>query len=214
MPTLPTLDVQISRNINGFCDWCGVAVDRRSKHCRKCHLEWLAIKRFPPEKRPYRTCRDCGGAISRRSSHYGKGRCRACYARYRREHCCNSINLEERRSVDRPNSGSCYEDEDGTRHLAYEEPLPGLSVAAAWASLRRCWKGYRIALANEDEEQEALYAGRIFFLCRLLNLEPPRFKVLEEEIDEEGICNCPDECEGEYDDAHNTHRASGLSYSS
>jgi hypothetical protein len=95
--------------------------------------------------------------------------------------------------------------------LAYEEPLSGLSVAAAWASLRRCWKGYRIALANEDVEQRMLYAGRIFFLCRLLNLEPPRFKGLEEETDNESTCNYPEEYGGEYDDADNSQRAEGLS---
>lgn len=191
---------------------CEIPIDRRSQLCRRCNAYKTADKRFPLEKRLLRLCRDCGCKISHQSAR-GKARCRTCYNRFRSD-SCNSSCYNEKIQVDRPNNGSWYEDKDGNRHLAYEEPLPGFSVAAAWASLRRCWKGYRIALASEDGEKKVLYAGRIFFLCRLLNLEPPRFKGLEEEIDDEGTCNCPKECEGEYDNADNSHRASGLSYSS
>lgn len=184
LPKLPPLSIQISLGINSFCDWCGVAVDKRSKRCRKCHLMWLAIDRFPPHKRGFKSCRDCGIGTSRRRrlGQRNGGRCRACYFQSRRQPKNTDYDLEQkmRRAVDRPRCGTYYRDKDGVEHWASDETMLGgtFTVAAGWASLRKCWKGYRIALSWGDEDGRRLYAGRIVFLCHLLRLESPYFDEL------------------------------------
>jgi hypothetical protein len=116
-----------------------------------------------------------------------------CYNRYRISAIYSTINsigrstrLKEIRFVDRPNCGTFYcDDEDGNGHWAYEEIGPGLTVAGAWASLRKCWKGYRIASGCSDDDGKMLYAGRIVSLCHLLKKNPPRFQELEVAEEEE-----------------------------
>ncbi len=91
-----------------------------------------------------------------------------------------------KRAVDRPNGGTMYEDKDGCRYMWYEETaVPGLTRAAAWACLRKCWKGYNIAMRQDDYDRKMLYAGRIHFLRSLLNLKQSRFRGLANEYPEE-----------------------------
>ena len=70
-------------------------------------------------------------------------------------------------------------------------------MAAAWASLRKCWKGYRIASGCGDDDEKMLYAGRIVTLCRLLKKNHPRFQELE--VAKEGENN---DDAGELGDGH------------
>jgi hypothetical protein len=56
-----------------------------------------------------------------------------------------------------------------------------------------------------------LYAGRIFFLCRLLNIQAPHFKSLGEENDEDTCYYSPEESEGEHNDGDNGQRDNRLS---
>lgn len=150
--------------------------------CRRCNAYRTARRRFPLERRAIRICKDCGCAVSHQSVR-GKYRCRACYNQYRKgtSNSSRSANsTKRRRLVDRLNCGSFYcDDKDGNGHWAYEEIGHGLTVAAAWASLRKCWRGYRIASGNFDEDGKKMYAERIVFLCRMLKIKSPRFQELE-----------------------------------
>ena len=89
-----------------------------------------------------------------------------------------SSSLRDKRLVDRPNCGSFYLDKNGDGHWAYEDIGAGFTVAGAWASLRKCWRGYRVASGNNDDDGKVMYAGRIVFLCYLLKKEPPQFQEL------------------------------------
>lgn len=90
-----------------------------------------------------------------------------------------SMSSNEVRLVDRPKCGSFYLDKNGDGHWAYEDIGAGFTVAGAWASLRKCWRGYRIASGCGDYDGKVLYAGRIVTLCRLLKKNLPRFQELE-----------------------------------
>ena len=171
---------------------------------------WLAIKRFPPEKRGFKSCRDCGTGISRRRRlainssnqyyYYSKGRCRACYFQFRKRAKNTEYDIEQKmkKSVDRPRAGTTYTDTYGNEHWAYEEIGAGFTVAGAWASLRKCWKAYGIASGNFDEDGKRIYARRIVLLCGLLKKHPPRFQELE--TDETMTGNEDDKCYYEHDD--------------
>ena len=170
LPTLPPLSVQIKLGINGNCKDCTCPIDKRSKRCRLCHSIKLANTRFPFMKRHPRKCIDCGDCTSYQSAH-GKRHCRLCYNKHRTDRAIERAQMI--RPISRPNNGTGYQDKDGIWHEAWEEPLPGLSVTFGWSSLRKCWKGYKIARGNDNEELGRLYAGRIYFLTHLLNLEQP-----------------------------------------
>jgi hypothetical protein len=83
-------------------------------------------------------------------------------------------------------------------HYASDAVKPNLTVAAAWSSLRRCWRAYKIAINESnrggrnkdgrDDERRVEYARRIVSLCKLLNIEPPYFMELDfhEEMEERG----------------------------
>jgi hypothetical protein len=165
-----TLDSKSSAGIGKVCDGCGVAIDRRSKRCRTCNQLRLMKRRYPLEKRPNLSCIDCGTTISYQSA-YGRGRCRDCYFEYRR-----TANSSRRavRSADRFNSGTSYEDQEGnsvsSSDILYEDELGPFTVAHAWACLRKCWKGLKIAKSKEDSEGVARYYGRIQRLRALLNI--------------------------------------------
>ena len=165
MPTLPQLSVQILRGINGNCTSCGTAIDRRSKRCRKCNQKRLMAKRFPVEKRRQRICKDCGGVVSYQSLR-GEGRCRFCYHASRRMPFLH----KDRRLADRPFSGTSYTDKDGQIHFAEESLNEYFTVPAAWACLRKCWKGYKIAKSHGSYDEMTKYAGRIFAFQMLLNI--------------------------------------------
>ena len=164
MPTLPPLEGQISRGINGWCISCGVAVDRRSKRCRECHARRLTAKRFPVEKRPVLLCIDCSTPVSY-ASNKGRGRCRFCYFAHKAQ------NPKPVRPTSRPNPGTAYEDQDGNVRYADEELGGGqFTVAAAWASIRKCWRGYFAAQRIGSEEDMKMYRQRINYLREELNL--------------------------------------------
>jgi hypothetical protein len=153
--------------------------------------------RFPYEKRLSKRCIDCGGKRSRPST-LGRGRCRGCYFQYRRiksktkltdawnnepYFCHHSIAARRRktRAVDRPGVWNyLYPDRYGVGHHADEELLQGLTAAAAWSCLRKCWKGYKIAAGKLDEDLKVVYARRIINLCRLLDIDEPEFLELYE----------------------------------
>jgi hypothetical protein len=67
---------------------------------------------------------------------------------------------------------------DGERHFA-DEVLPQfeseITRGVAWGCLRRCWKGFKIAHAMNDEEKKSLYANRIQNLERALNIPVNEF---------------------------------------
>jgi hypothetical protein len=89
-------------------------------------------------------------------------------------------NTKEKRPVDRPNCGSgYYDDKYGDYHFAADEIVEGFSVAAGWACMKKCWKGYKIATGHNDWEQRVQYARKIVFLCRMLKITEPAFSELE-----------------------------------
>ncbi len=168
MPSLPPVEIQVLRGINGDCRLCGTPVDRRSKVCRRCHLIVVGLHRFPAYRRPRLACRDCGSQISYRSF-YGRGRCRDCYHQHRRD------NPKPKRSALRDLAGTCYEDHDGNVRYADDQLNENFTAASAWASLRRCWKAVKIAKNNGDEEAVNKYFRLIRYFAKILNLEEPDF---------------------------------------
>lgn len=98
--------------------------------------------------------------------------------RNRRE---NGMRNKPRRPVDRPNCGSGYYDDNGDYRFASEDIVDGLSVAAAWSSLYKCWRGYRIALGHDDWAKRTDFARRIVFYCRLLRKNEPHFDELQDD---------------------------------
>lgn len=172
MPTLPPLGGQILRGINGYCVDCDASVDRRSKRCRPCHARRLTARRFPVEKRPLLLCIDCKLPISY-ASKKGHGRCRSCYFAHK------ALNQEPIRSASRPNSGTAYEDQDGTVRYA-DDVLEGgeFTVASAWASLRKCWRGFHAAQRTGSDEDMKEFARRILFFQGELNLQISDFSDL------------------------------------
>src|SRR5437868_769959 len=61
------------------------------------------------------------------------------------------------RLTNRPNSGTSYRDMDGIVHAAYELVYPELTVASAWACLRKCWRGFKIAKSHQDNDMMVEY---------------------------------------------------------
>jgi hypothetical protein len=49
-----------------------------------------------------------------------------------------------------------------------------------WGALRKAWKGYKIAKAENDVEKMKEYAQKVRALQKSLNLPQSNFKVLEE----------------------------------
>ena len=100
----------------------------------------------------------------------GRGRFRGCYFEYRR----NSGSSKNVRSADRFNSGTSYEDEVGntvsSEDILYEDEQGPFTVAHAWACLKKCWKGLKIAKSNGDNEGVTKYYDRIQQLRGLLNI--------------------------------------------
>lgn len=172
MPTLPPLGGQILRGINGHCVDCDASVDRRSKRCRQCHARWLTAKRFPVDKRPVLACIDCDLPVSY-ASKKGHGRCRACHFAHKAQ------NPKPIRSASRPNSGTAYEDKDGDIRYADDVLEDGeFTVASAWGSLRKCWRGFFAARRIGSVEEMAEFAGRILFFQSMLNLPSGNFSEL------------------------------------
>jgi hypothetical protein len=163
-----TIDGQIYRT-NKVCKDCGIAVDGRSRRCRTCNQLHLMEKRHPLEKRPNLRCTRCGTDVSYQSAH-GRGRCRSCYFEYRRA----GGSSRPVRSADRFNSGTSYEDGDGNTfqsdYILYDDEQGPFTVAHAWACLRKCWKGLRIANSNGDEVEVARYYAHIQRLRGALGL--------------------------------------------
>jgi hypothetical protein len=78
---------------------------------------------------------------------------------------------EIKRSVFRESLGTAFVN-DRCDILLAEEPLgAGFTVASAWAALRKCWKGLRIARNRTcDEDDARKFAMRIRYLQHLLDL--------------------------------------------
>ncbi|GEM_PF-4170977 len=168
MPRLRSVGEQILQHVNRTCIDCGVSIDRRSRRCRRCHQRSVMNRRYPPSRRPILICKICGNLVSYQS----RGRCRRCYNAHR------TNNPRPKRPASRYLAGSSYKNLDGERVFADE--LPGfeseITVAAAWGCLRRCWRAFKIANSNNDEEMRSKYANRIRNLERLLNIEINEFR--------------------------------------
>ena len=53
--------------------------------------------------------------------------------------------------------------------------MPKYTKAQTWGALRKAWKGYKIAKAQNDVEKMRLYAERIRKLQKELGLEQSKF---------------------------------------
>ena len=160
------------RNTSRVCRDCGLTIDRRSKRCRICNQLHLMRRRYPLERRLDLSCKDCGERISYQSAH-GRGRCRNCYFEYMRP---NIFARKTIRSADRPNTGTFYIDRNGNsvwsgNILMYQNERGPFKVAHAWACLRRCWKGLKIAKNKGNYDMVLRYLGVIQQMRALLNLE-------------------------------------------
>ena len=167
--TLLTLHDPFTHGGSRICKDCGIEVDRRSKRCRTCNQLQLMKRRYPLAKRPILSCVECGTDVSYQSAH-GLGRCRNCYSEDRR----NGRSSKPVRSIDRFNSGTSYQDQDdNTLHSddnLYDDERGPFTVAHAWACLRKCWKGLKIANSNGDDEEVARYYAHIQRMRAALNL--------------------------------------------
>ena len=173
MPTLPPINGQVARGINGRCIDCNLPIDRRSKRCRECHIRLITKKRYV--RRRLVTCSNCGAILANqsRARRMTDPRCQTCYNINRIQ------NPRPKRSVDRPIPGTCYVDEAGSIRWATEYLGDGtLTVASAWASLRRCWKGFKIAKSQGDHGRMAEYARAIQKLQSILNISRTDFPEL------------------------------------
>ena len=119
--------------------------------------------RYPLHKRAKLVCEDCGGTISYSSFKHSR-RCWSCFNGLR------ALQERKKRRVDRWINGTAYVDQSGNTRYATEQVDFGMTVAAAWASLRRSWKGFRIAKAHGDFEKVRLYTYRIYYLRAILNI--------------------------------------------
>jgi hypothetical protein len=81
------------------------------------------------------------------------------------------------RPADRPNNGTFYVNKDN--NLVYAQDIlienqqggPPFTVAHAWACLRKCWKGLKIAKSKGEDQEAAKYHCAIQQLQVLLNLD-------------------------------------------
>jgi hypothetical protein len=84
------------------------------------------------------------------------------------------MHLRPVRSADRLNCGTGYEDHDGnivqSNDILCENERGSFTVAHAWACLRKCWKGLKIAKSGGDNDGVAKYYSRIQQLRTILNL--------------------------------------------
>lgn len=174
-PTLPRVEIQIQRGINKYCRLCGVAVDRRSRVCRRCHIIVVGVNRYPLTCRPPLECKDCGSRVSYRSAR-GEGRCRPCYfenLREKREKARAAGAVGGKSSAFRTYAGAYhYTDAYGGSHYVDDDLGEGFNVGAAWGALKKCWRGLVIARNRTfDADVMELYARRIQHLEYLLGLE-------------------------------------------
>ena len=173
-PTLPPIHIQVELGINKWCKNCRVAIDRRSTRCRSCHRQKMMARRFPIDRYDPRRCRNCNARTSRRRTRSVTGLCRACYQEQGRI-------IRPKRAVNRKNPGGGYEAVDGLLCYA-NEPLLGnedVTVAAAWACLRKNWRAFKIAKAQGEEARMRKYASRIQQIAILLRILPPEFENLD-----------------------------------
>jgi hypothetical protein len=70
-------------------------------------------------------------------------------------------------------------DKEGIIPYANEEIVAGFTVGAAWSGLRKSWVGYKVARRLADDYSKVLYARRIIFNCRMLNIPEPYFSELD-----------------------------------
>lgn len=86
----------------------------------------------------------------------------------------------------RPNAGTYYIDVEGNLLYASDhlyQKGSDLTVSAAWASLRKCWKAFKIAKNKDDEVIKSLYAKRIQKLAGLLSIPINEFSDVDLSIE-------------------------------